>query len=166
MYQILIIPVISNSCDYFNEDTLFVDSFLPNSCSICLSFFNINISSLPKHFDQFKCYLQLQNFAFSKIGISETCLKNLDMPFNLYSFRLSTIGTCNRENKVWGGGGLYVSIDLHYDVRHEFSKLSNFIESIFSEIDHPGNKNIINRQVCRLTSLSLLFMTCWNNYYI
>ena len=26
-------PVISNSCNYFNEDTLFVDSFLPNSCS-------------------------------------------------------------------------------------------------------------------------------------
>ena len=103
----------------------------------------MNIRSLPKNFDQMRNYLQTLHSDFSVIGLSETWLKNSDMPFNIYSIPGYQLETNSRSGRVGGGVGLYVSSDLHYTVRLDLSHSTDLFESIFIEVENHNNKNII-----------------------
>ena len=65
-----------NTCDYYTEYNLNNKLSKPRlQIQIVLSFFHLNIHSLPRHFDNLINYLSSINNKISIIGISETWLK-------------------------------------------------------------------------------------------
>ena len=75
-----------NTCDYYTEYNL--NNKLSKTLtanSNCLSFFHLNIRSLPRHVDNLINYLPSINNKFSMIGISETWLQSNDS-INLESY--------------------------------------------------------------------------------
>ena len=61
----------STSCDYYFEDDF--NSKIGNACDSAdkLSFFHMNIKSLPKHHNELEIYLDSLQVKFSFIGLSE-----------------------------------------------------------------------------------------------
>ena len=121
-----------HSCDYFNDFNFNAALNCDNRSTF--SFMHVNIRSLPKNFDQMRNYLHTLHSDFSVMGLSETWLKNSDMPFNIYSIPGYQLETNNRTGRVGGGVALYISSDLHYKVRLDLSHSSDSFESIFIEV--------------------------------
>ena len=141
-----------HSCDYFTETNL-QTSFNLND-PLRFSFLHMNIRSLPRHFDQMQIYLQSLHADFSIVGLSETWLKISNMPFNIYTIPGYNLETNSRAERVGGGVALYISVNLQYVVRHDLSHFTDSFESIFIEINNPGNKNIIAGVVYKPPSAS------------
>ena len=87
-----------HSCDYFTETNL-QTSFNRND-PLRFSFLHMNIRSLPRHFDQMQIYLQSLHADFSIVGLSETWLKNSNMPFNIYTIPGYNLVTNSRAERV------------------------------------------------------------------
>ena len=73
--------VQSTSRDYYFEDDF--NSKIGNKCASTdkLSFFHMNIKSLPKHHNELEIYLDSLHVKFSFIALSETCWMNLNMSY-------------------------------------------------------------------------------------
>ena len=130
-----------HSRNYFTESTL-NSSFNLNDSSM-FSFVHMNIRSLPKHFNEMINYFDTLHPSFSVVGLSETWLKQSNMPFNIYSIPGFHLETNCRVGRVGGGVALYVSTDLQYCIRQELTHSTASFESIFIEIKNSNCKNII-----------------------
>ena len=103
------------SCKYFNIYD-FRSSNFDNVCSF--SVFHLNISSLNAHFDELNAMINLLNFNFSVIGLTETKLKKsigISCPMSIegYSYEHTpTEASC-------GGALLYVSNKFNYKPRND-----------------------------------------------
>ena len=64
----------STKCDYYLEDKFISIIAEKNESARNLSFFHINIKSLPKHYDELEIYLNSLSFKISFIALSETWL--------------------------------------------------------------------------------------------
>ena len=122
------------SCKYFNIYD-FCSSNFDSSCSF--SAFHLNISSLNAHFEEFTAMINLLNFNFSVIGLTETRLKRsigVSHPISIdgYSFEHTpTEASC-------GGALLYISNKFNYKPRNDLLIYkSTHLESIFIEILFP-----------------------------
>ena len=109
-----------------------------------LSFFHLNIASLPAHFDELNQLMTLPGFGFDIIGITESKIKEGTPTFNHtlphYAFE-HTISSAEK-----GGAALYIFNRVKYTRRSDIEKLcylSKKLESTFIELHRKNKKNII-----------------------
>ena len=100
--------VISN---YYTENEF---NQIPN-LDTKISIFNVNIRSIPKHFDRLRHYLLELNHNFSVISISETWLKQYNKTF--YNIKGYTHVSQIREKRTGGDVSMFINNDIKYDVR-------------------------------------------------
>jgi hypothetical protein len=100
---------ISNNNNYLLEDT-FVSEHSNKFDQFSLNHFNA--CSLPHNFDKFTNYLNLLQFPFSIIGVSETWLTSTNIAqCELDNYKLIT---CNRINRQGGGVALYIRDNIDF----------------------------------------------------
>ena len=140
-------------CKYFNIYD-FCSSNFDNDCSF--SVFHLNISSLNAHFDELNAMINLLNFNFSVLGLTETKIKKslgISSPISIegYSFEHTpTEASC-------GGALLYVSNKFNYKPRDDLLLYKHsHLESIFIEILFPKKSNIIIGCIYRHPCMSIV----------
>ena len=129
-----------NFCDYYEVEDFLNAKFDNNSN---FSVFHLNIASLQFHFEELKILLQMLDYQFDCIMITETKLQkdinnkiNIDIP-NYHYFHTPT-----EASK--GGSLIYISNKLISKPRKDLEIYqSRDVESTFSEIVIPNGKNII-----------------------
>ena len=131
-------------CDYFTESQ-FNELFhkTRSTFSNCLSLLHLNIHSLSRSYDNFTSFLANIEGKFTIMGVSETWLKDSGYSFDImgYDFIHNP-----RPNRIGGGVGIYVNIDLEFKPRPDLASRdisSPSTESLFIEICQPLSKNII-----------------------
>ena len=103
------------SCKYYNIEKFNKAKFKKDKY---LSFLHLNIASLQAHIDELKILLQLLNFEFDVIGISETKLiKNEEPVINISLPNYTYVHTPSEAQK--GGTLLYISNRLTYKLRED-----------------------------------------------
>ena len=140
------------NCKYLNINDFCSSKF---SDDTSLSVFHMNISSLNAHFDELTAVLDLLNFNFSFIGLTETRIKksiNITTPLaiNGYSFEHTpTESSC-------GGALLYISTKLNYKPRNDLLIYKPLhLESIFIEVIFPKKSNLIVGCIYRHPCMSI-----------
>ena len=98
-----------------------------------MSFFHINIKSLPKHYDELEIYLNSLNFNFSFIALSQTWLDEYKQ--GLYELPNYTSINEFRKNKKGVGVSLYIADYLKFKRRHDLEYFDSEMESLFIEIE-------------------------------
>jgi len=110
-----------------------------------LSTLHMNISSLAKHKDEFETALNLLNYKFDIIGLTETKLiKNSTPNFDISLTGYKCYHTPTEASK--GGSMLYIDDKFNSLPRHDLESSlykSKELESSFIEINNPGKQNII-----------------------
>ena len=128
-------------CDYYVEDKF--NEMLHNQIQNdnYFSIFYLNIRSLQNKLDDLITLLTNLDVKFSIVGITETWLQNSahNVDIDGYDFVFK-----NREFKLGGGVGLYVSNDLNFKIREDIRVPNEEVmEPLFIEIIRPHGKNII-----------------------
>ena len=125
-----------DNCNYYVEDSF--NKKIRNLQSNCLSLLHLNIRSLPRHYNEFKCYLDNLDINFSVIGLTETWLKssNSDL-YNLDGY--NHVSQC-RECRTGGGVSLLLNENWSYTVRDDLRLNDNFVECLFIEL----SKSVVN----------------------
>ena len=108
---------ISNliKCKYFNVDDFCSSNF---DSSNSFSVFHLNIASLKAHFDELNTMLNLLDFNFSVIGLTETKIKkdiHSIVPISIKGYSCEHTPT----ESACGGALLYISDGLHYKPRND-----------------------------------------------
>ena len=116
----------STTCDYYSEDKFISIIAEGNKRARNLSFFHINIKSLPKHYDGFEIYLNSLTFKFSFIALSETWFDEYKQ--GLYELPNYTSINEFRTNKKGGGVLLYIADYLKFKHRHELECFDSEME--------------------------------------
>ena len=103
---------------------------------------HINIASLGKHIDELRSLLNILNYPFDIIGITETRLYDECYTTNIdlegYNFRHTPTET------QCGGAGLYIKSCYDFEVHKKLSQCNHDIsESIFIELKIEGRKNLL-----------------------
>ena len=94
----------STKCDYYVKDKFISIIAEGNKRARNLSFFHINIKSLPKHYDELEIYLSSLNFKFSFIALSETWLDE----YRQGLYELPNYKSINEFRKNKKGGGVFI----------------------------------------------------------
>jgi len=119
--------------------------------------FHMNISSLPKHFDELTSLLENLQHTFKILAFSETRLTvtyeyfcNLEIPnYSLYA---------NKTDSTAGGTALYIHNDIEHKLRSDLSSKmykSKELESTFVEISLKNQKNMIIGCIYRHPNMSM-----------
>ena len=128
-------------CRYYDYNS-FISS---NFSDTAMSFFHLNISSLPKHFDNLLNLFDSLQYQFKVIGISETRISDSNIgSHNVEISGYSSIFT-NTVSQA-GGTALYLHNSINFKPRSDLSSILNqdtLIESTFAEIHHAGQQNTI-----------------------
>ena len=121
------------------------------------SLFHLNIASLAKHKDELETVLNLLDYKFDILGITETKIINNFTPiFDTTMKGYKHFYTSTESEK--GGALLYVNDQLNSKPRKDLDMLvykSRQLESIFVEIINPGKKNILVGCIYRHPSMDL-----------
>ena len=120
----------------FNHHLLHYDTGQIKQSFCCL---HINCRSLRKNFDNMTTFLDSIHMQFSVICLTETWLKQNDPLCRLdeYTFKGNF-----RKEKSGGGVGIFIKEHITVKCREDLDIYTDFIESIFIEIQHDY-KNII-----------------------
>ena len=142
-------PVQRNMSKYITVNQL--SNISRNFDNDTFSALHANIRSMNRHFDELLSLIDkpLHN-PFSLVGLTETWIKeNSNLPFHIdgYDFIHK-----NRNAGAGGGVAFYIKKSLNYNILDEFSICNPCIESLFIEIEIPGNKNIIAGVIYRSPS--------------
>ena len=107
------------------------------------SMFHINIASLSCHIDDLKSFLSLLDHPFDVIAVTETKIKEDDVPIS--NFSIEGYNFFNTPTKTdFGGVGLFVKKDLNVKPRNDLSvSIRTVFESHFIEIESGVNKNLL-----------------------
>ena len=140
------------SCNYFDIDS-FNSSFF-NAQG--LSFFHLNISSLPKHQDDLSFFLDSLSVKFKVMGFSETrivegssVIHNINIP--------GYACLSNPTESSAGGTALYIDKSLNYTSRTDLSSFlyySKSLESTFAELHLKNQPNTIIASIYKHPSFS------------
>ena len=130
------------SCKYHNNKQL-KELISDKNNSKGLSLFNLNISSLPFHIDEFTNLLSELNPNFRIIGITEIRLTTKKDPVNSIQVpNYNTEHTPTESDK--GGALLYISKEINYKTRDDLKIYKKkLLESKFIEVLSGSNKNTI-----------------------
>lgn len=127
------------SCNYHFESS-FTDEYrkMCSTNKLIFSLMSYNIRSLPRHIDEFKCYLETLGCNFTAIGLCETWLT----PANdkLYNIDGYTMLSSVRSHKKGGGVSLLIGNNFNYHTRDDLSEFNDTFESLFIEF----NKSVFN----------------------
>ena len=122
-----------------------------------LSTLHVNIASLAKHKEEFETALNLLNYKFDIIGITETkLLKNSTPNFDITIPGYKCYHTTTEASK--GGTMLYISNKFNPRPRsdlEDFLYKSKELESSFVEIINPGKQNFIIGCIYRHPNMDL-----------
>ena len=124
-------------CDYYLEDQFILKVVEQKNCNR-LSFFHLNVKSIPKHFDELEMYINSLKLEFTMIALTETWLNQSKQ--DLYN--MPKYNCINRFRKQRRGGGvsLYIKNDIKFINRPDLEYFDAEMESLFIEID----KNVFN----------------------
>ena len=132
-------PVQSTSCVYLTENQF--KHHITNIADDTFLLAHFNIRSINRNFDNLRLLLQntIQQTC-SVIGLTETWLNSNSHLFDLPGFE----SVCrNRQNRVGGGVGLYISNKFEYIIHEELNVTNDVLESLFVELINPNGKNIL-----------------------
>ena len=133
------------SCHYYMEESFNERVRLfTNKSSQCFSVFHVNLRSVNANLSHLEHYLQLLNFKFPVIGITETWLN--DNTCDLFSLPTYSFIERHRQSKSGGGVGLFIKDGIKYQERLDLGIFTEACESLFIEIDKSefnSGKNII-----------------------
>jgi hypothetical protein len=161
------VRLTTSSSVYYCEETFnsAVDD-IKNDC--LLSFFSLNIRSIPKNLDKLSLFLDLLRFKFAFIGITENWLN--DSNADLYSLDGYIHEEKHRSNMRGGGVSLFIKNSIHYLIRDDLNIFENTAETLFIEIDKSvfnTNKNIVIGVIYRIPDKDVnIFNTKFNNVLI
>ena len=128
-------PSYNNLCrsNYYLEDVFRKKYKDMNINSDVFSLFHLNIRSAPKNLDKLEQYLKNLDHDFSIIGLTETWFKDSNvLTYNLSGYKHEHIF---RKVKSGGGVSLFIKENYRYKIRNDLSKLNEYIEVIFVELD-------------------------------
>ena len=107
-----------------------------------VSFSHLNIRSYRNKYDKLINYMNLLNFPFSVMALTETWLNETDGDnYNIEGYNFIQR---KREHKSGGGIALYIKDNLNAVIRDDINNGNNTdsIESLFVEIQNPNGKNM------------------------
>ena len=139
------------NCNYYKINE-FIEAKFDSSKSF--SIFHINIHSIQLHFEELKLLIQLMDFKFDILAISESKLEKgvkpiIDLTLDNYH---DPIGTPSEATK--GGVLIYVSKDLNFKPRNDLNIYSSKeVESSFVEIINKKKANSIIGTIYRHPSM-------------
>ena len=139
------------NCNYYKINE-FIEARFESSKSF--SIFHINIHSIQLHFEELKLLLQLMDFKFDILAISESKLEKgvkpvIDITLDNYHDPISTPSEATK-----GGVLIYVSKDLNFRPRNDLNIYSpKEIESSFIEIINKKKANSIVGTIYRHPSM-------------
>ena len=117
-----------------------------------LSFFNINIRSIPKNIDKLSSYLDLLNFDFTFVGVTETWFSESTIGVN--SLNGYNHEAFYRTNRRGGGVSLFIKQDVNFTKRSDLNIFDpDMTESVFVEIDKTAfnlDKNVVVGVIYRM----------------
>ena len=148
-------------CNYYNESEL--NELV--SQDISLSLLHLNACSLIRNFDKFTQLLDATQHEFSAIGISETCVNNVNQ--NYINFIGHRFISSNRVDKCGGGAGLCLPDTLAFNILPDF-RISNsaLFDSVFVESENLRGKNLIVGKIyCSPNQNFLEFMESFQPFF-
>ena len=105
-----------------------------------INLMHVNCRSIKKNFREIVNFIELLSKPLTAIAVTETWLNasNQDT-FSLSGYKfISQI----RNEKIGGGVGIFVNIDLPYKLRPDLCRMTSYIECLFIEIPQKGKNNI------------------------
>jgi len=136
---LLHINIPNNASKYITENKL--NEFFQFQDDSALNIIHINCRSLKKNFGSLNILLQSLADKLSAIAVTETWLtESLQHAYNILGYNLVTN---SRVDRCGGGVGIFVNNNFDYKIRHDLSRMSEYIESIFIEIRRIGKQIII-----------------------
>ena len=144
------------NCDYYFEKN-FVDKIIESGTGKKqLSFFHLNVKSLPKHLDELEIFLESLEYEFSFIGLTETWLD--ENKHELYDLPGYNCINKYRLGRRGGGVSMCVKTGIPYNCRNDLEFFYCEMESIFIEIDSTvfnTKTNIIIGVIYRMPDASV-----------
>ena len=135
---------IDLKCTYI-EDPDDIKQFKPNEN---LSFYSVNIQSLPSKFAEFKEQLTTFKYPFDIICVQEIWRIHDDDLYNLPGYTF--VYKCRSNNMQGGGVGIYVKEDYTFSIIPQYSIfLEKIIETLFIEVELCNKKKVIISSVYR-----------------
>ena len=137
------------NCNYYSPDDFALAKFSPSKT---FSILHYNIHSVQRHIEEFRVALEMLDFKFDIICLSESLLKGSKPISNIdIEGYQSPIGTPTDSAK--GGVLIYVKCGINYKPRNDLNmNKSKELESFFIEINNKKEKNdiigIIYRHPC------------------
>lgn len=124
----------------FNE---FLESkYSSNDLRYNLSCIHVNSRSLSRNFEALSLFLSSLTIQSTVVGVTETWL-NDDSPLSMCNISdYEFVGNC-RKSKRGGGVGFYIRKDISFKRRTDLDVNTDFLESIFIEIDNIGSSVLI-----------------------
>lgn len=146
----------NTKCDYYFEDCFREKIASSGRDKDKMSFFHLNIKSLPKHLNELEMYLDSLNLNFSFIGLSETWLDGDKKEL----YYLSSYNSVNkyRHGKRGGGVSVYVKENIPFTERNDLVYFDSEMESVFIEIEsnvYNTTSNIIIGVIYRIPNTSV-----------
>ena len=139
------------NCNYYDIDEFNKAKFNPSKS---FSILHLNIHSIQKHIEELRITLNLLNFKFDIIALSESKIQKGTQPFinsNLEGYQVP-IGTPTEATK--GGVLLYISNELNFKPRTDLNIYqAKGVESIFVEIINKYKVNDIIGVIYRHPSM-------------
>ena len=127
-------------CNYHTEDQ-FLETVSSNANSR-LTLLHMNMRSVCKNFDKMLRFIDNITSGLVTLGVTETWFTS-EADRNLFSISGFNLVNNNRPSRRGGGVALYIPSQLEYQIRHDLNTMSDQIETLFVEIDNPGQKNHI-----------------------
>ena len=98
-----------------------------------MSFFHVNVKSLPKHYDELDLYLNSLDMKFSFLAFTETWLNEANN--DLYGWPGYNCINKYRKGRKGGGVSLAIQNKISYKARNDLEHFDSEMESLFIEID-------------------------------
>ena len=132
-------PAQHPSCAYLTENQY--KHHIANTDEETFLLAHFNIRSINRNFDKLHSFLENSDKKLSVIGLTETWMNsNISHLFSLPGFEFVFK---NRNKRVGGGVGLYISENFEHIIHEEISVMSDVAESLFVELINPDGKNIL-----------------------
>ena len=131
---------IEEICLYYYSNS-FADKIHSYVNANTFSIFHLNAQSLCSKFFKIQDFLESLHHQFSIYGYTETWFK--ENPLSLYNIPNYTFIQKPRTGRTGGGVCLYIKDSFQFIVRNDLSFSSNFVDSLFIEIEQSLSKNII-----------------------
>ena len=121
------------SCDYYVEHTFC--RLIQNKWNLLnqLSLFQLNVRSLPRHYNELDLYFHSLQYDFEIIGLTETWLTENNS--DLYGIHGYQSINKFRDNRAGGGVSLYVKNSVNFEHRNDLGIFDNELEMLSIELD-------------------------------